>query len=498
MSIQALLRQLIVSVLILMGSGANSQVCLDTLDIGQDTALCAGQSLVLNAGGNYLDYLWSTGGTASSITVNSTGTYWCRTHIIDSTNLVVNGDFSLGNNYFSSSYGYGTGGPYGLLSLEGKYAISTNASLTHTNFSACTDHTTGTGNFMIVNGSSTVNTHIWCQSISILPNTDYIFSAWFTSVHPSNPAILNFTINNQNIGPLVSLSGTTCNWQNFFQVWNSGANTSATICITNQNTAISGNDFALDDIYFAQECTFYDTVNVEVLNYPVIDLGPDQTICRGDSVVLDATADPTSSYLWYNGSTAPSITADSTAFIWVEVANGNCSTVDSMFLEVIEYPVVDLGIDTVICDGSSLWLNAQNDSSTYLWSNGSSSAGILAGVTGTYWVGVSRGNCQVSDTINVNISVGPAANLGPDKEICMGDSVLLYPGPANRYLWNNGDTASQITVSPSSISTFIVQLFDGFGCSSSDSVSIAPIPLPEAMIYWSGDSICAGASVVLM
>jgi hypothetical protein len=42
-------------------------------------------------------------------------------------------------------------------------------------------------------------------------------------------------------------------WQFLGTTWNSGANTSAILRIVNQNTALGGNDFALDDIHFSTE-----------------------------------------------------------------------------------------------------------------------------------------------------------------------------------------------------------------------------------------------------
>lgn len=49
------------------------------LELGNDTTLCAGSSLILksNINGNY-SYLWSTGETTSQIFVSSAGTYWLR------------------------------------------------------------------------------------------------------------------------------------------------------------------------------------------------------------------------------------------------------------------------------------------------------------------------------------------------------------------------------------------------------------------------------------
>jgi uncharacterized repeat protein (TIGR01451 family) len=46
-----------------------------TIDLGQDTLLCSGQSLSLGLTSNWTNYAWSTGATTSGITVASPGTY---------------------------------------------------------------------------------------------------------------------------------------------------------------------------------------------------------------------------------------------------------------------------------------------------------------------------------------------------------------------------------------------------------------------------------------
>ena len=159
-------------------------------------------------------------------------------------NLVTNGNFESGNTSFSSSYGYNPGN----LNPEGKYDINTNPRNTHTNFAICGDHTTGSGNMMVVNGASVAGVTVWCGTVAVATNSTYTFSTWVASVHPSSPAILQFSINGVNLGSTFTASSTTCNWQQFCEMWSSGSNTSANICIVNQNTAAAGNDFALDDI----------------------------------------------------------------------------------------------------------------------------------------------------------------------------------------------------------------------------------------------------------
>lgn len=161
-----------------------------------------------------------------------------------SSNLVSNGTFESGNTGFTSSYGYNPGN----LVPEAKYDVVTNPKADHTNFSACGDKTSGTGKMMVINGAPTAGVNVWCSTVSTTANSDYIFSTYVTSVHPTSPAVLQFSINGVALGSNFTASGTTCTWTQFCQSWNSGASTSANICIVNQNTAATGNDFALDDI----------------------------------------------------------------------------------------------------------------------------------------------------------------------------------------------------------------------------------------------------------
>lgn len=217
-------------------------------------------SMVLNAEPGLSNYTWSTGETTQSITVHSSDTYWWET--IDLTNnKVVNGDFTNGNTGFSSSYTYiapsGSTGGSGALSAEGYYSITTNPKNTHTNFASFGDHTnnsTGQRNMMVVNGAQAPGVTIWTESITVQPNTDYIFSVWFTSAHPDNPGQLNFSINGSQLGAPILLTSGTPDWKNFTVRWNSGNSTAATIGMVNQNTVANGNDFALDDIVFAPVC----------------------------------------------------------------------------------------------------------------------------------------------------------------------------------------------------------------------------------------------------
>ncbi|OFX74818.1 MAG: hypothetical protein A2X12_04410 [Bacteroidetes bacterium GWE2_29_8] len=168
--------------------------------------------------------------------------------------LVVNSDFSLGNYGFTSEYLYkkDLATKQDELWPESTYSICKNPNNVHKNFVSCTDFS-GDGNLMVVNGATETNVKIWRQQIEVKPNITYLFSTWIKSVHPSNPATLQFSVNGVNLDVPFVASTNTSLWQEFSAVWFSGSATDADISIVNQNSIASGNDFALDNISF-MEC----------------------------------------------------------------------------------------------------------------------------------------------------------------------------------------------------------------------------------------------------
>lgn len=328
---------------------------MQPVNLGADTTLCTGQTILLNAAatGPYNSYLWNNNSTSSIRLVNSAGTYWVKVTNLGA-DLIVNGNFEQGNTNFTTDYTLGAGGTWGLVSNPGTYAIANSPYAAHSNFSSCQDHTPGAGTqMMVVNGSGTANTNVWCQNINVTPNTDYQFSAWAANaLNDPNVAQLQFSINSVNLGPIFSTPTIGCSWQQFFQTWNSGLNSSAEICINNQNTSGGGNDFIIDDITFRPICVDYDTITVNYSTPPVVNLGPDLTICSTDSLLLDAQ-NPGLDYLWSTGVTTQSIYASAIGNYAVTVTNQfGCSASDNMNLstELIKNAGADSA--AVVCQTS--------------------------------------------------------------------------------------------------------------------------------------------------
>ncbi len=164
-------------------------------------------------------------------------------------NLVVNGNFSAGNTGFATSYTYNPTSCY----VEGEYSIATSGSAVHGLFCTTGDHTSGTGNYMIVNGAPSI-TNVWCQNMTVATNTWYRFSFWGMNVCAVCGDAPQFSISINGTpasNPCATFTfNTICSWKYYEVFWHSGSSTSANICVTNLNTYLGGNDFALDDIEF--------------------------------------------------------------------------------------------------------------------------------------------------------------------------------------------------------------------------------------------------------
>jgi hypothetical protein len=178
------------------------------------------------------------------------------------TGNIVNGDFSEGNTGFTSDYTYRPGGD-----ANDDYNIGTNVQAWNPVLGNCGDHTSGTGNMMMVSGYSPVaNRKVWEESVTVQPNADYDFSAWIQNILTSgNGPQFQFFINGVQVGnnfqlipsssnfqqtPSIVDFSSTCSWNLFYTVWNSGMNTTADIKIINTSGVHVSNDFALDDISF--------------------------------------------------------------------------------------------------------------------------------------------------------------------------------------------------------------------------------------------------------
>ncbi|MEM7102619.1 MAG: CUB domain-containing protein [Bacteroidota bacterium] len=432
--------------------------------------ICLGDEIVLSVSGAD-SYVWSPDNSLSDGTSpNPTATPDVTTTYTvvgfgAGLNVVDNGDFEQGDTGFSSDYGPGVGGPFGNLSNEGTYAVSLNPIFEHINFASCSDNTSGSGNMMVVNGAATANQEIWCQTVTVNPNTDYMFSTYATAVVTDNPAQLQFSINGNLLGSTFNLSSTTCSWEQFFEGWNSGANETAEICIVNQNISGGGNDFAIDDISLRPVCTDTATVTITVSN-PVVEVtAQTMNVCVGEctgEITVEASGgivDTTYQYVWDDpaGQTTATATGLCAGDYSVTITDDEgCTAVTSATIGEIDplilsfettdqtcAQVTDGTIDMTVTDVTG----GEPPCFTIEWSGPGGfestmedNAGLMQG---NYTVSVSDcTGCVVVETVTIGAPdpVMLTVTAMPDS-ICAGSSTQLnVTGGGPTYMWSPEDS----------------------------------------------------------
>ncbi|MEI6886004.1 MAG: gliding motility-associated C-terminal domain-containing protein [Bacteroidota bacterium] len=192
---------------------------------------------------------------------------------------------------------------------------------------------------------------------------------------------------------------------------------------------------------------------IHVLPELTVSLGGDRTICQGVSARLDA-GPGYYSYLWSTGDTTSFILAADSMKYWVRVNNKyGCIASDTVFVhrtpapkyavdtticygqkyyaggkyqtqsghysDTLSSPAgcdsilftslnvkpkidVNLGPDTVLCQGDSYVLDATTPGATaYLWQDGSVIPKYMVTSPGVYWVHVTVNDCIAGDTVNI-------------------------------------------------------------------------------------------------
>jgi len=196
-------------------------------------------------------------------------------------------------------------------------------------------------------------------------------------------------------------------------------------------------------------CSVLEGINVAFVHKPTVDLGKDTTLCQGDSITLDATTQ-NSSFLWQNGLTSQTIEVKEQGAYWVQVSNTCGSAVDTIKVDIMTYkPTVSLGNDTILCSDETLILDASLENATYLWQDNSLSTTYNVAQQGSYWVKVTVNNCSETDTINVTFNSIPPIDLGNNRTLCNGETLTLDASSSAidpTYLWQDDSTLPKIDV----------------------------------------------------
>jgi gliding motility-associated-like protein len=279
----------------------------------------------------------------------------------------------------------------------------------------------------------------------------------------------------------------------------------------------------------ANGCVSTDDVIITVNPNPVVEAGPDQTICRTDSVMIGGSptgpAGVTYSWTPTNGLSDPTVAnpmaspSDTTKY-FVTITNANsCISIDSMVVNVNELPIVDFRVEPVCLGDFAAFtdLTTLNNSTIQSWNwdfGDNSGTSVLQNPAYQY---VSAGNYQVKlivtsalgcvDSIRKTVTVSPLplADAGLDIEICAEDSVMIGGSPTGplgaTYSWSpalglsDAGTANPMAY-PLTTTEYRLSVTDQNGCINYDTMEVIVNPLPT-VISNNDTSICKGDNVQL-
>ena len=436
------------------------------------TEFCAGGSVTLSVPAVADSYLWNTGETTASITVDATGDY--------SVVLTKNDCSAISDPLHITVYAL----PDATITADGSTTFCDGGSVTLMSSPGTT--------YAWTTGETT-------DAITVTSGGDYavtVFNAYGCS---STSALTSVTVNSNPIAEISADGPTTfCTGGSVSlfatggtsYLWNTGA-TTASILVTESGMYSA-------TVYNAAGCSD-NTTTIEVVVEPCATVtisadGP-VTFCDGGSVTL--TSSELTGNVWNTGETTQSIVVTSGGDYYC-INAGNTSNIISVFVN--NNPVAGITADgeTTFCAGESVGLNA-SAASSYVWNTGETTPSIVVETTGDYSVTITdeNGCSATSDATTVTVNPIPDPTISADGPVvfCGADVTLNTDGEYDSYLWNTGETTPSITTSTTGDYAVTVEQA---GCAgTSNTIHVEATAAPTVSIASDGPVICLESSVML-
>ena len=264
----------------------------------------------------------------------------------------------------------------------------------------------------------------------------------------------------------------------------------------------SGSQFTVDQegsywVEITNECGILsDTIQVSFGSAPdPVDLGEDLELCKGDTLLLDVSAND-AEYLWQDNSTNPIFEVTQTGTYSVEVSNTCGSVSDEITVNFTPLPNINFGTDLSLCEGETLTLDATTENGIYLWQDASSGAQFIVTEPGSFWVQVSNDCGSDSDTISVAFLTPPLpVDLGADADLCLGESLMLDLSSFSnlQFLWQDDTTEPVYNITESGL--YWVEASNVCGAVY-DSISVTFTTFPDIDLG-SNINLCPGETALL-
>jgi len=431
------------------------------------TTICPSSSVQLTASGG-TSYLWSTGATTPTISVNTTGNY----------TVTVTG--ACGAATASESITVITAIPT-TITVTGSTSLCPGDSAILT--------ANGNGNYVWSNGATT-------QSITVFSASNYtvtsngVCDTTSASVTITSGAAPNVVITPSGPttfcqGGQLTLSASGADTY----LWSTSSTAASILVFVGGTYTITG----------TTSCGVNSTsINVTIETPPTTTITPSgpTTFCQGSTVTLTATG--ANSYLWSTGSTANSIVVSNSGTYTLTGTNscGSVSATEIITVNNLPTAVITNSSPLTFCQGGTVTLTATGANS-YLWSNGSTANAIVVSNAGSYTLTGTNSCGSVSATEIITVNNLPTAVITNSSPLtfCQGDSVLLTASGGSSYLWSTGSTSTSIYASTAGVYTLTSSNLCG---SANASATASVLQLPVATTNIDSALLCPGDNATLI
>lgn len=208
-------------------------------------------------------------------------------------------------------------------------------------------------------------------------------------------------------------------------------------------------------------CVNTDNVVVTVNTPNGVNAGPDQVICKGESVVLTATSsDPASTFQWTNSvQNGVSFTPGQSSSYTVSATDVNgCISNDIVDVTLNSLPVIDAGTNIVGCEGDQFTFTGSGAGAggSYAWSNGIQNGvpyTVSAGNQMFYVTGTDANGCEGIDSLSAKIQAFPVISFYAEQEqACAPVAATFYNTTqydgATSCVWNFDDGTTVLGCGP--------------------------------------------------
>tara|TARA_B100000683_G_scaffold276794_2_gene332168 strand:- start:31145 stop:36016 length:4872 start_codon:yes stop_codon:yes gene_type:complete len=342
------------------GCEASDTVVVDTFSLPTvtitsttgDLFFCEESDVTLDAGAGFVEYDWSSGGTAQTEVVNTEGNI--EVTVTDGNGCTATDNVDINQNDLPR------------VDLGGDVTVCADDSLT-----LDATHPDASSYAWTPNGESTPTIRVssddatYGVTITDVDGCEFVTSR---SVTKENP-------------PTVDLGGDDIICDNVTKTLDAGSGLDLTYLWYLDGVLLADDEQTLDadsGIYrvvvrTANGCEVSDTAYIDNHQLPEVTLNSSYEFCAGDSVEVDAGPNGTD-YSWDNGETSQTFYVKTAGSITVEITDGNnCTNEATATITENELPAVNLAATDSACEGREIELDVTlSNGVDYQWSDGTS------------------------------------------------------------------------------------------------------------------------------